>query len=79
MLREHPIRDLESMCGPWPVYADRRRALFGSWYELFPRSEGSSLDPCAVAHFRDAAQRLPVIAEMGFDVVYLPRSIPWER
>jgi len=76
MLREHPIRDLESMCGPWPVYADRRRALFGSWYELFPRSEGSSLDPLRSGTFRDAAQRLPVIAEMGFDVVYLPPIHP---
>jgi starch synthase (maltosyl-transferring) len=76
MLREHPIRDLESMCGPWPVFADRRRALFGSWYELFPRSEGASMDPLRSGTFRDAAQRLPEIAQMGFDVVYLPPIHP---
>ena len=76
MLAAHPIRDLETACGPWPVYVDRRRALFGSWYELFPRSEGSSLDPLRSGTFQDAAERLPAIAEMGFDVVYLPPIHP---
>ncbi|HNO16044.1 MAG TPA: DUF3416 domain-containing protein, partial [Actinomycetota bacterium] len=76
MLREHPIRDLESPCGPWPVYADRRRALFGSWYELFPRSEGAELDPPRSGTFADAQKRLPAIAAMGFDVVYLPPIHP---
>ncbi len=76
MLAAHPIRDLETPCGPWPVYVDRRRALFGSWYELFPRSEGSSLDPLRSGTFQEAAKRLPAIAEMGFDVVYLPPIHP---
>ncbi len=76
MLAEHPIRDLETPCGPWPVFVDRRRALFGSWYEFFPRSEGSSLDPLRSGTFKDAVNRLPAIAERGFDVVYLPPIHP---
>jgi starch synthase (maltosyl-transferring) len=76
LLREHPIRDLESACGPWPVYVDRRRALFGSWYEFFPRSEGAALDPPVSGTFAQAAERLPAIAAMGFDVVYLPPIHP---
>ncbi|HQR80078.1 MAG TPA: DUF3416 domain-containing protein, partial [Actinomycetota bacterium] len=76
MLHEHPIRDLESPCGPWPVYVDRRRALYGSWYEFFPRSEGATLDPPRGGTFADATERLPAVAEMGFDVVYLPPIHP---
>ncbi len=76
MLRQHPIRDLETACGPWPVYVDRRRALFGSWYEFFPRSEGATHNPPMSGTFRQAANRLPAIAAMGVDVVYLPPIHP---
>ena len=55
----------------FPVWVDRERAEFGAWYELFPRSEGG---------FRRAAQaRLPEVAAMGFDVVYLPPIHPIGR
>ena len=37
-----PLRELVSTEGPYPLYADRTRALFGSWYEFFPRSEGAT-------------------------------------
>ena len=50
------------------IWVDRPRALFGSWYEFFPRSEGGTL--------AKAAERLPAIAAMGFDVVYLPPIHP---
>jgi len=54
---------------------DRRQALFCSWYELFPRSEGAEIAPDGTPQrhgtFKDASRRLPQIAEMGFDVVYL--------
>ncbi|MDQ1404335.1 MAG: hypothetical protein QOG03_2651, partial [Actinomycetota bacterium] len=50
-----------------PLWVDRERALVGAWYEIFPRSEGG---------FRGAAKRLPAIAAMGFDVVYLPPVHP---
>ena len=41
----HPLRDLVTVEGPFPAYADRERALFGSWYEFFPRSEGADQGP----------------------------------
>ena len=45
VLRDHPLRELVTVDGPFPAYADRNRALFGSWYEFFPRSEGATKDP----------------------------------
>ena len=57
-----------------PVHVDRERARVGAWYEMFPRSAGS--DPTRSATFREAAARLPEIAAMGFDVVYLPPIHP---
>ena len=48
--------------GPFPVYADRPRALFGAWYEFFPRSEGAAEDPVdrhdRPGNLRTAAERL---------------------
>ncbi|MCX6401454.1 MAG: alpha-1,4-glucan--maltose-1-phosphate maltosyltransferase [Propionibacteriales bacterium] len=80
VLRAHPLRDLLTVEGPFPVYVDRPRALFGSWYELFPRSEGAHVDPetgdLVSGTFRTAAERLPAVAAMGFDVVYLPPIHP---
>jgi starch synthase (maltosyl-transferring) len=52
---------------PQPLWVDRERALFGAWYELFPRSYGG---------LRGTAERLPAIARMGFDVLYLPPIHP---
>jgi len=60
--------------GPWPMLVQRRRALVGSWYEFFPRSEGAT--PKSAGTFATAQRRLPAIAEMGFDVVYLPPVHP---
>jgi starch synthase (maltosyl-transferring) len=51
------------------VVVDRPAARFAAWYEFFPRSAGT--DPTRSATFAEAAQRLPAIAAMGFDVVYL--------
>jgi starch synthase (maltosyl-transferring) len=56
------------------VTVDRERARAGAWYEMFPRSAGP--DPSRSATFREAAARLPEIAAMGFDVVYLPPIHP---
>lgn len=57
------------------VAVDRERARFSAWYEFFPRSlwttEGSGY-----ATLKDAVKRLPYIAGMGFDVVYLPPVTP---
>jgi starch synthase (maltosyl-transferring) len=56
------------------VVVDRERAACGSWYEMFPRS----CSPDAGRHgtFQDCIHRLPYIAEMGFDVLYLPPIHP---
>ena len=52
------------------LWVDRRRGLCSAWYELFPRSEGG-LD--------EVTKRLPAVADMGFDVVYLPPVHPIGR
>jgi len=60
-----------------PLVADRARARYSTWYELFPRSTA----PEAGRHgtFKDVAQRLPYVAEMGFDVLYFPPIHPIGR
>jgi starch synthase (maltosyl-transferring) len=61
----------------YPVVVDRERARFSTWYELFPRSCG----PDASTHgtLRDCESRLPYVARMGFDVLYLPPIHPIGR
>jgi len=79
ILDRNPIRELVTTEGPYPAYADRQRALYGSWYEFFPRSEGAVKGPdgrVVSGNFRTAAKRLDAVAEMGFDVVYLPPIHP---
>ena len=56
------------------VLVDRERARFGTWYEMFPRS--NSPEPGRSATFREAESRLPAIAALGFDVLYLPPVHP---
>uniref|UniRef100_UPI0040443A6D alpha-1,4-glucan--maltose-1-phosphate maltosyltransferase n=1 Tax=Streptomyces cyslabdanicus TaxID=1470456 RepID=UPI0040443A6D len=70
----HPLRDLVTASEPLALLVERERALYGSWYEFFPRSEGTPEQPHGT--FRTAARRLPAIAAMGFDVVYLPPIHP---
>ncbi|MHC6226289.1 alpha-1,4-glucan--maltose-1-phosphate maltosyltransferase [Pseudomonas sp. X10] len=57
-----------------PLDVDRERALFASWYELFPRSITDS--PQRHGTFNDVHQRLPMIRDMGFDVLYFPPIHP---
>jgi starch synthase (maltosyl-transferring) len=80
LLDANPIRDFVTVEGPYPVYADRRLALYGSWYEFFPRSEGATRDEktgkVTSGNFRSAAKRLDAVAAMGFDIIYLPPIHP---
>jgi starch synthase (maltosyl-transferring) len=62
-------RDLE-------VLVERPRAACSAWYELFPRS---TRDDGAHGSLRDAENRLDYIAELGFDIVYLPPIHPIGR
>src|SRR6187402_1816790 len=59
---------------PLPLIVDRTEAGFSAWYELFPRSQGKL--PGKHGTFADTAARLPEIAAMGFDVIYLPPIHP---
>ncbi|TWF85112.1 alpha-1,4-glucan--maltose-1-phosphate maltosyltransferase [Streptomyces capillispiralis] len=74
VLARHPLRELVTSSDPLPLLVERERALYGSWYEFFPRSEGTPEQPHGT--FDTAARRLPAIAAMGFDVVYLPPIHP---
>jgi starch synthase (maltosyl-transferring) len=79
VLREHPLRDLHTVTGPFPLFADRERALYGAWYEFFPRSEGAHLGPdgrVVSGTLVTAARSLDRVARMGFDVIYLPPIHP---
>ena len=75
LMAERPLRRGVTVHGPHRLEVQRRRALAGSWYEMFPRSEGAHFDPATGAWvsgtLRTAAQALPRVASMGFDVVYL--------
>jgi starch synthase (maltosyl-transferring) len=81
ILRAFPLRDLLTRSAAFPLIVQRERALYGSWYEFFPRSEGALIDPeghrePVSGTLRTAAGRLDAIADMGFDVVYLPPVHP---
>jgi starch synthase (maltosyl-transferring) len=63
------------------IEVDRKKALFSSWYELFPRSTFAAAhpdEPAAPRHgtLRGVESELPRIAKMGFDVLYLPPIHP---
>ncbi|WP_328678954.1 alpha-1,4-glucan--maltose-1-phosphate maltosyltransferase [Streptomyces sp. NBC_00343] len=74
VLARYPLRELVTTSEPRPLLVERERALYGAWYEFFPRSEGTPAQPHGT--FRTAAKRLDGIAAMGFDVVYLPPIHP---
>jgi starch synthase (maltosyl-transferring) len=60
-----------------PAWVDRASAGFAAWYEMFPRSQGKV--PVRHGTFADASARLPELADLGFDVVYLPPIHPIGR
>jgi starch synthase (maltosyl-transferring) len=57
-----------------PVWVDRPLARYSAWYEMFPRS--ASPDPARPGTLADVTIRLPYVASMGFDVLYLPPIHP---
>ena len=81
ILAAHPLREPLTRSPSYPLAVHRQRALYGAWYEFFPRSEGVRTDPMGRREptggtLRSAACRLEQIAAMGFDVVYLPPVHP---
>ncbi len=73
----YPNKSLPTRSKDHPLWVDREKARFSTWYEFFPRSSGT--DPKKHGSFEDAAKRLPYVAEMGFDVVYFPPIHPIGR
>jgi starch synthase (maltosyl-transferring) len=76
LMQRHADRSLADSAA-LEIFADRKRAGFSSWYELFPRSASSQ--PARHGNFKDVEARLPYIAGMGFDVVYFPPIQPIGR
>ncbi len=72
-------RECISPTQEYPIRVERRRALYSSWYEFFPRSQGAWQDDSGHWHsgtFDTSHERLEAAAEMGFNVVYLPPIHP---
>jgi starch synthase (maltosyl-transferring) len=78
-MRRHPDRRFATRSVELPLVVDRERARFGAWYELFPRSQGRDPKRPKATTFVEAEWRLPHIAAMGFDVVYVPPIHPIGR
>src|SRR5699024_5544964 len=74
-LAADPVREMVSASEDHVLRIQRERALVGAWYEFFPRSEGARYDAATeswqTGTLRTAAERLPGIAAMGFDVAYV--------
>jgi starch synthase (maltosyl-transferring) len=74
-LTKSPLREWVTASREYPLLVQREKALVSAWYEIFPRSEGAKQDKktgeWTSGTFATAAKRLPAIADMGFDVVYL--------
>ena len=86
LLLGEAVRELVTRATPRPdptrsrefdLVVDRKKARFSAWYEMFARSQGKT--PGRSATFDDCIARLPEIADLGFDVVYLPPIHPIGR
>ena len=82
-MKAYGPRDLVTPTADFPLWVDRKRALFSAWYEFFPRSQGAHYDE-ATGHwtsgtFDSSHERLEAAAAMGFDVIYLPPIHPIGR
>jgi starch synthase (maltosyl-transferring) len=74
-MQDHPDRALATTyCRELTVVVDRQKARCSAWYEMFPRS--CAANPGHHGTFKDCEARLPYVASMGFDVLYLPPIHP---
>lgn len=79
---DRPLTSLDSATAWQQVLVERTIAGAAAWYEFFPRSEGavqSADGTISSGTFATAAERLPAVAAMGFDVLYLPPIHPIGR
>ena len=77
LMAEADHRPYLSLSPEYPLDVERLQAQFASWYELFPRSITD--DPARHGTFNDVHSRLPMIHDMGFDVLYFPPIHPIGR
>ena len=70
----YPERMLENRTDELRVYVDRKKALFSTWYEFFPRSASKAAGTHGT--FKDCEKLLPRVAAMGFDTLYFPPIHP---
>ena len=71
---KYPEKKLANNSKEYPVYVDRLKARFSTWYEFFPRS--ASEQPGVHGTFKDCERLLPKVAKMGFDTLYFPPIHP---
>ena len=75
-----PIRSLVTLSDEYLISCERELAGSGAWYEFFPRSEGATFDSKSKTwtsgNFKTATKRLPAVADMGFDILYMPPIHP---
>jgi len=74
IFKKYPVRFLENKSKELQVYVDRKKALFSTWYEFFPRS--ASAEEGKHGTFKDCERLLPRVASMGFDTLYFPPIHP---
>lgn len=74
IFKNNPEKTLTQTSGEYPVYVDRKKARFSTWYEFFPRS--ASEQEGKHGSFKDCLKLLPRVAKMGFDTLYFPPIHP---
>lgn len=74
IFKKYPVRLIENKSLELQVYVDRKKALFSTWYEFFPRSASEIEGKHGT--FKDCEKLLPRVAAMGFDTLYFPPIHP---
>ncbi len=79
LANKHPLRERETLSDAVSILCERKLAGSGSWYEFFPRSEGAKQNrdgSWVSGTFKSATKSLQRVADMGFEVLYLPPIHP---
>lgn len=74
IFRKYPAKFLANSSKNYPLYVDRLKAEFSTWYEFFPRSSSNKIDTHGT--FRNCENLLERVAKMGFDTLYFPPIHP---
>jgi len=73
-IHKYPLKKHVKVSESYKIYCDRKKAEFSAWYSMFPRSASKTIGKHGT--FKDVIELLPRIAELGFDVLYLPPIHP---